>query len=150
MAINLPTNVNSVSTPYTKLPQPAAPIIDNLIPPYNITISKDGIANFSVAVYPGTAAPTAVEYIPNDSNQGNLNILQVTCSYQSTPPNTNGNVDVYTYTNIDLNVTFPNGNTSVYPLSHAPGSLSLTNEDPENSRGTVVIVKGGDGDPLNK
>ncbi|WP_075341660.1 hypothetical protein [Tenacibaculum agarivorans] len=145
--ITLPNNVTPTTTPYKDLPQPAATVHDKLVPPYNITISKEGVANFSVAVTKGNPAPTTVQYIPNDPSQSGYNILKVTCTYQTNGPVDGDNVDVYTYTNISLGVTFPTGDTDIYPLSYAPApnSESDTNEDPETSRGTVVIVRGGDG-----
>ncbi|WP_299125004.1 hypothetical protein [uncultured Tenacibaculum sp.] len=147
MENSLPT-VAPVSTAYADLPQPAAAIHDNLIPPFNITINTKGnnnsIAKFSVAIAIGSPAPTSFEYIPNDVNHNGKNILKVTSSYQTALPGTE--VNVYTYTEIDLGVNIA-PNTSVFPLNYAPtlGSNSQTNDNPETARGTVVIVSGDNG-----
>ena len=145
--INLPTSVTPVNTPYSLLPQPAAAVHENLIPPYNITINENGEVSFSVAVLHNYPAPTSVEYIPNNPNQNGYNTLKVICAFQPEGPRNNSQVSVYTYDNIELGTSIPL-NTNVYPVSYAsaPGGDSQTNGDPETSRGTVVIVKGGDGD----
>ncbi len=146
MSITLPKTVQPVLTNYSDLPQPAAAVHDKLIPPYNVTINIDGKTTFSVAIIKDNPAPTTVEFIASDAAQGGDNILKVTCSYQANAPGTQ--VDVYTYT-IDLGMSIPL-KASVFPLSYAthPNDKGETNEGPETSRGTVVIVKGGHGDPI--